>query len=98
MIKRCFVLLAGCVCLCLTGCMYSQVRVPLSSEFRSTKTVNKSGHATARSYCWMVALGDAGLQAAAANGGLKTMEYADVENLNICAGLYMSRTTIIYGN
>jgi hypothetical protein len=46
----------------------------------------------------MVALGDAGLQAAAANGGLTTMEYADVEILYICAGLYMSRTTIIYGN
>ncbi len=98
MIKRCFVLLAGCASLWLSGCMYSQVRLPMSSEFRNTKTVNKSGHATARSYFWMVALGDAGLQAAAANGGLTTMEYADFENLYICAGLYMSRTTIVYGN
>lgn len=98
MMNRYCVLLAGCACLLLSGCMYSQVRVPMSSEFRNTKTVNKSGQATARSYCWMVALGDAGLQAAAANGGLTTMEYADVEILYICAGLYMSRTTIIYGN
>jgi len=98
MINRWFILLSGCACLWLSGCMYSQVRVPLSSEYRNTKTVNKSGHATARSYCWMVALGDAGLQAAAANGGLTTMEYADVEILYICAGLYMSRTTIVYGN
>lgn len=98
MINRCCILLVACACLWLSGCMYSQVRVPLSSEFRNTKTVNKSGHSTARSFCWMVALGDGGLQAAAANGGLSTMEYADVEILYICAGLYMSRTTIIYGN
>jgi hypothetical protein len=98
MIKYCFVLLTGCACLWLSGCMYSQVRVPMSSEFRSTKTVNKSGEATARSFFWLVAYGDAGLQAAAANGGLSTIEYADEEYLNICAGLYMSRTTIIYGN
>jgi len=84
--------------LALSGCMYSQVRVPMSSEFRNTKTVDKSGQATARSVLWLVAWGDAGLQKAAANGGLKTMEYADVEVLNICAGFYMSRTTIIYGN
>lgn len=98
MINRFFALLVGCACLWLSGCMYSQVRVPMSSEFRNTKTVNKSGEATARSYCWLVAWGDAGLQKAAANGGLTTLEYADVEYLNICAGLYMSRTTIIYGN
>jgi hypothetical protein len=91
------IILAGVVLTC-SGCMYSQVRVPLSSEFRNTKTVDKTGQATARSVLWMVAWGDAGLQKAAANGGLKTMEYADVEILNICAGFYMSRTTIIYGN
>lgn len=98
MINRYFVLMMACACLWLSGCVYSQVRLPMSSEFRNTKTVNKSGQATARSFCWMVAFGDAGLQAAAANGGLTTMEYADFETLYICAGLYVSRTTIIYGN
>jgi TRL-like protein family len=98
MSNRCFVLLAGCASLLLSGCIYSQVRVPMSSDFRNTKTVTKSGQATSRSYCWLVAYGDAGLQKAAANGGLTTLEYADVEYLNICAGLYMSRTTILYGN
>jgi len=96
--KQWMVLFVAMASLAFSGCMYSQVRVPLSSEFRNTKTVDKTGEATARSYLWLVALGDAGLQKAAANGGLKTMEYADVEILNICAGFYMSRTTIIYGN
>lgn len=95
---RWLALLVASAMLALTGCMYSQVRVPLSSEFRNTKTVEKTGEATARSYLWLLAWGDAGLQKAAANGGLKTMEYADVEILNICFGFYMSRTTIIYGN
>lgn len=95
--RFCTLMVAG-ACLCLSGCMYSQVRVPLSSEFRNTKTVNKSGESTARSILWLVAWGDAGLQKAASNGGLTTMEYADKEYLSICAGLYMSSTTIIYGN
>jgi TRL-like protein family len=98
MYGRCLALLVTMASLAFSGCMYSQVRVPLSSDFRNTKTVEKTGEATARSVLWLVAWGDAGLQKAAANGGLKTMEYADVEVLNICAGFYMSRTTIIYGN
>lgn len=96
--KRPLTWLTVFVCLALTGCIYSNVRVPMSSEFRNTRTVTKSGEATTRSVAWLVAWGDAGLQKAAANGQLTTLEYADHAVLNILFGLYLSNTTILYGN
>ncbi len=89
--------LAACAGLFLTGCVYSNVRVPMSSEFRNTQTVTKSGKATTQSVAWLVAWGDAGLQQAAANGQLTTLEYADRSFLNILFGLYLSNTTVVYG-
>jgi len=88
----------GLIVLCLSGCIYSDVRVPMSKEFRNTQIVSKSGKSTARSVAWLVAWGDAGLQSAAEDGGLTTLEYADSAFLNIIFGLYLSRTTIVYGN
>ena len=80
------------------GCVYSNVRVPMSTEFRNTRVVNKSGEASTHSIAWLVAWGDAGLQKAASNGGLATLEYADHSFMNILFGLYMSNTTVVYGN
>jgi hypothetical protein len=91
-------MLTALACLTLTGCVYTDIRVPMSNEFRSTRTVTKSGEATTRSVLWLVAWGDAGLQRAAANGQLTTLEYADHAFFNVLFGLYMSNTTIVYGN
>jgi len=85
-------------CLGLSGCVYSNIRVPLSSEFQNTRTVNRSGSAKTQSILWLVAWGDAGLQKAAQNGTLNTLEYADRAFVNILFGLYMSNTTVVYGN
>jgi hypothetical protein len=90
--------LAVLASLSLTGCVYTNVRVPMSSEFRNTRTVTKSGEATTRSVAWLVAWGDAGLQKAATNGHLTSLEYADHSFFNILFGLYLSNTTIVYGN
>ncbi len=40
---------ALCAAWMLSGCVYSHVRVPMSSDFRGTETVTKSGRATTRS-------------------------------------------------
>ncbi len=90
----------GCFMLSLpqAGCVYSNVRVPMSTEFRNTRVVNKSGAASTHAIAWLVAWGDAGLQKAASNGGLTTLEYADHSFRNILFGLYMSNTTVVYGN
>ncbi len=96
--KSLYLILAAVACLTLSGCVYSNVRVPMSGEFRNTKTVAKSGEATTRLIAWMVAWGDAGLQKAAKNGQLTTLEYADYAFVNVLFGLYMSNTTVVYGN
>lgn len=93
-----FAALTALACLALTGCVYSDIRVPLSSDFRSTPIVTKSGKASTRSVAWLVAWGDAGLQKAAHNGQLTTLDYADRAFVNILFGLYMSNTTVVYGN
>ncbi len=90
-------LLAAC-CLPLAGCIYSDFRAPLSKEFRDTRVATKSGQATTRSVAWLVAWGDAGLQQAAVNGNLAHIVYADRAFMNVLFGLYMSNTTIVYGN
>ncbi len=95
---HCFAVVAVLLSLLSNGCVYSRVRVPMSTEFRSTQVVAKSGQATTHSVAWLVAWGDAGLQQAAANGGLDTLEYADRSFINILFGLYMSNTTVVYGN
>jgi hypothetical protein len=90
--------LLSAACLTLSGCVYSDVRMPMSNEFRNTRVVTKSGAASTHSVAWLVAWGDAGLQQAAVNGKLETLEYADRALLNIFFGLYMSNTTVVYGN
>ena len=79
------------------GCVYTQVRMPRSREFRDTHVAGKQGEATVRSVAWLVSWGDAGLQKAAENGGLETLAYADVKVRNILFGLYLSNTTVVYG-
>ncbi|MDD2597814.1 MAG: TRL domain-containing protein [Kiritimatiellae bacterium] len=81
-----------------SGCVYSNVRVPMSKNFQNTQRVDKTGQATSRSVAWLVAWGDAGLQAAAEEGDLQTLEYVDYQFVNVIFGLYMSQTTIVYGN
>ena len=84
--------------LCCSGCIYSDIRVPMSRDFRNTRKVEKSGEATTQSVAWLVAWGDAGLQKAAENGGLETLSYADRSFFNLFFGLYMRNTTVVYGN
>ncbi len=80
-----------------SGCIYSNFRVPVRRDFRNTEKVTKSGSSTCRSVAWIAAWGDSGLQAAVEEGDLKTLEYVDYQFMNIIFGLYMSRTTIVYG-
>lgn len=81
-----------------SGCVYSNVRVPMSKDFQNTGRVEKMGQSTSRSVAWLVAWGDSGLQAAAKEGNLQTLEYVDYQFINVIFGLYMSQTTIVYGN
>lgn len=96
--RHTFALLLAVTCLTLSGCVYTDIRVPMSGEFRSTRVAPKSGEAKIHSVAWLVAWGNAGVQRAAANGQLTSIEYADQAFLNILFGLYMCHTTVVYGN
>ncbi|MBL8900541.1 MAG: TRL-like family protein [Planctomycetes bacterium] len=79
------------------SCIYTNVVTTLDEDVDATPVATKRGESTARSFLWLVALGDAGLQAAAQNGGLTKMHSADVQYVSVLFGLYFSRTTIVYG-
>ena len=55
------------------------------------------GRSQAHSVLWLVAWGDAGTQAAAKAGGIKTINHLDAEFFLVLVGLYSRRTTIAYG-
>jgi len=82
----------------LAGCLYSNVVAPLSTDLNKTSLGNKEGRASTYSVLWLVSWGDAGVAAAAKNGGLTTVNHMDVEIRNILFGLYTKETTIVYGD
>ncbi len=82
----------------LAGCLYSHVTAPLSTDMNKTSMGKKEGRASAQSVLWLVSWGDAGVAAAAKNGGLTTVNHMDVEVRNILFGLYTKETTIVYGD
>ncbi|MCL5884534.1 MAG: TRL-like family protein [Deltaproteobacteria bacterium] len=82
----------------LTGCLYSNVVAPLSTDLNKTILGKKEGRASTHSVLWLVSWGDAGVAAAAKNGGLVTVNHMDVEIQNFLFGLYTKETTIVYGD
>lgn len=94
--RTAFAILA--VAFLLTGCLYSNVVAPLSTDLNKTTLGKKEGRASTHSVLWLVSWGDAGVAAAAKNGGLVTVHHMDVEIQNFLFGLYTKETTIVYGD
>lgn len=88
---------ASCAPLLLASCLYTNIVTTLDEDVGDTPVATKRGEATSRSFLWLVAIGDAGLQTAAKNGGLTKMVHADQQYVSVLFGLYLSRTTIVYG-
>ncbi len=82
----------------LTGCLYSHVTMPLSTELNKTELGHKRGEASMRSVLWLFAWGDAGAAAAAKDGGITTMTHMDRELYVILFGIYTRTATIVYGD
>lgn len=80
------------------SCVYSRVKIPLDVDLDRTELGAKSGEASSQSVLWLVAWGDSGMQAAARNGGLKTLNHADQKVYSILFGLYSKQTTVVYGD
>ncbi len=80
------------------GCLYANIKIPLDRDLDQTQLGSKVGSAKIYSILWLFAWGDAGTQAAAAAGGIKTVNLADQKILSILFGLYYEQTTIVYGD
>ena len=81
-----------------SGCLYSNVRLPLDNDVDNTEFGTRQGEASSQLMLWGFAWGDSSTHAAAQNGGLTTVTHLDLEQVVILFGLYGKRTTIAYGN
>ena len=80
-----------------SGC-YLHIISPLDTDVSSTSLGDKTGQASCYSVLWLVAWGDAGTAAAAADGGLTVVNHMDRETFVVLWGLYAKQTTLVYGN
>jgi hypothetical protein len=86
------------VAVSLSGCVYSNAITPLDENVDETRIGNKTGRASVHIVAWMVAWGDAGVEAAAKNGGLEVIHHLDTQRQVVLFGLYSRITTIAYGD
>jgi hypothetical protein len=96
-IRKSTILFLCLTCLLVSGCIYTNIQIPLTREFDKTEVGVKTGQSSYYSILGLVAWGDAGAKAAAENGGLKVIKHADTKIFQILLGLYYKQTTIVYG-
>ena len=84
--------------LLMTSCAYLNVQVPLDKNFNKTELGSKKGVSASKSVLWLFAWGDSGTRAAAENGGIKVIKYADKGYYTVLFGLYSRITTVVYGD
>lgn len=82
----------------VSGCVFTDVKVPLDLNLEETKLGSKTGESSAQSVLWLVAWGDSGTQAAAREGDISTILHADQKLFSILFGLYSRHTTVVYGD
>ena len=91
-------LIVAVVALGSSACVYSNVALPLDTNLDETTLGSKVGESQIQSVLWAVAWGDAGMQAAAKNGGITTLRHADQRSLQVLMGIYARHKTIVYGD
>ena len=87
---------SGCATALPTGAFYTEVGFP-GAVGDGSMNYSKVGTATSTSYFALIATGDASIQAAAENGGVKDIKYVDYSVKNIL-GFIGEYTTTVYGN
>ncbi|RKY02293.1 TRL-like protein family [Candidatus Poribacteria bacterium] len=92
------VMLAGCAAPLASapvpGALYTDVKGPLAAT--PLPTYSKVGTASCYSLLGLVALGDASIEAAMKNGGIKKIHHVDFKSYNLL-GIYSKFTVIVYG-
>lgn len=90
--------LLGATSFLASGCIYTDVKIPLDTNLELTTLGTKTGESSAQSVLWLFAWGDSGTQAAAQAGGITTLLHADQKVFSVLFGLYSQQTTVVYGD
>ena len=96
--KKALLVLSALACVSLQGCVLTNIQVPLDTDLNETDLGDKVGESSYQSVMGLVSWGDAGTQAAAKNGNIKTLKHADQKIFSVLWGLYFKQTTVVYGN
>ncbi len=81
---------------CAAG-FFTETTAPLTTEFHSTPVEGlRYGEASAINILGLIAIGDCGIQAAAKEGNIGTVEFADYTNFNVL-GIFQKTTVTVYG-
>ncbi len=83
---------AGCVKL------YANYKGTLDIRLDNTTLGAREGRASRHTVLWLVSWGDAGVAAAARDGGISTMNHMDAEFFQVLYGLYTRETVFVYGD
>ena len=82
----------------LSGCVYANIKIPLDIDLNETELGSKVGESESYSVLFgLVAWGDSGTQAAAADGNITILRHADAKLFNVL-GVYTRATTVVYGD
>ena len=77
--------------------LYTDIKAPMDIDFDKTQVPPKRGEASTSNVLGLFAWGDASVETAARNGGIKEIQAADYKFTNVL-GIYSSYTTIVLGN
>lgn len=92
--------LSGCLSVPVkppVGMIYNDTQAPLDYDYNKTAVAPKKGVSSMQSILGLVSMGDASTRAAAQNGNIQTVEYADYHFYNVL-GVIQRYETIVYGN
>ena len=78
------------------GIIFEDVNAPLDANMDATQALDKSGSAQAMSILNLFAKGDCSINAAAQDGGLETIHYADYHYFNVLS-IIQRFTVTVYG-
>lgn len=76
--------------------IYTDFKAPLTTEFNNTDLGSKMGTSSSFSFLGLFSIGDVSISAAAKDGRIKTVKYADYSHFNI---LFFQKTSLfVYGD
>lgn len=86
------------IALFASGCLYANFTTVLDTDLDKTEMGSKVGKSSVHSILWLVAWGDGGMNAAAKQGDITTLQGADTEILMVLFGAYYRQNTVVYGD